>query len=236
MQITTKAHAKTIVSALRREFKTLGKNPESLTHNDCLTLMAKALGFPNWNAWEATLTDEPATKAVKPDTAIPKYPLVNTGDFDFISREEDGKPFTGMFVELEGTSERLLGTAAVNTATRGNIHSKEDLELEYGGGTEVHWDSQVVQTNKKGYMLWVTTDGDTVSGAQIVLAPENCGDPYDDEELPIRSKLIQAFMDYAAEQKVSVHKLSGDFSSIENVLGYALTQKEEEELAKQLAV
>jgi hypothetical protein len=237
MQITTKAQAKTIVSSLRREVKALGKAPGTLTHNDCLTLMAKALGFPNWNAWEATLADAPAEKIAKAGADAPKYPLVNKGDFDFVSRKEDGKPFSGMFNELEGTSEVILGTTGVMSATRGNTDSKEDLLVEYDGtGTDVDWNSQETQKNKAGYMVWLDPDGNTYSGAQVVLTPEDCADPYEDEELPVRPKLIQAFIDYIAENKVAAHKLSGDFSAIAEVLGFALTQKEEEVLAKQLAV
>lgn len=57
MEITTKVQAKAIVSALRRELKTFDKAAGAISHNEALTVLAKAMGFTSWNAWESSLAD-----------------------------------------------------------------------------------------------------------------------------------------------------------------------------------
>lgn len=233
MNITTKAQAKTVVSALRREVKTLGKLPSEMSHNDCLTLMAKALGFASWNAWEATLVE--ASVAVQPEVSRtgPRYPLVNTGDFDFVEAGEDGKPFSGRLVEITGTSDTVRVTGGVSTACRpkeGGI-----AVFQGSGSSDVDWDSQKTLTDTLGDDILFDDSAEEYSSAQVVLAPDECYDPYEDEDLPVRAKLIQAFCDYIAEKKIDIAALDGDFSAIEGTIGFGLTSKEEEALASRLA-
>lgn len=226
MNITTKAQAKTVVSALRREIKALGKGPEQLSHTDCLNLTAKALGFASWNAWEASLME---TAAEKPQPEVSKYPLVNAGDFDFVKHGESGKSFSGLFVPLTMTLEDMSGSCGIETVSR--VAGKASPEVEYdNNGTEVDWDSQVTRKNSQGFRIWLDEDGEEFSSAQAVIAPEDCHEPYEDEELPVRPKLIQAFLDYFAEQKIDAVALKGDFEAAVDVIGFQLTMAEEAEL------
>lgn len=227
--ITTKAQAKTIVSALRREFKALNKGPQELSHTDCLGLMAKALGFTSWNAWEATLKDAPAAPKA---AATPGYPLVNTGQFDFVSPGVDGKPYTGMLSELNGTYERVYGVCPVISMQRSEGSTGKNDPIEYGGGTTMFWDDQVTLTDKQGFMRWLDSDGDEHCGAQVVLVPEDYhGDVEEGEELPVRDALLAAYLQYLDDRELDGRALQGDYSGIADVLGFALTEREAEELA-----
>lgn len=225
MQIITKAQAKTVVSALRREIKALGKGPEELSHTDCLTLTAKALGFASWNAWEASLLE---AAAEKPAPVESKYPLVNNGDFDFISPDEAGKAFSGDFVPLASTADVVEATAGFTVVTRAS--SDGSLTPDFDGGSDVDWDSQETRLNAQGHGIWLCEDGEEFSEGQVVIAPEECYEPYEDEELPVRPKLIQAFLDYFAEERIDAAALKGKFGKIAEVIGFELTMKEEEEL------
>lgn len=231
MQINTKVQAKTIVSALRREIKTLGKGPEQLSHTDCLNLTAKALGFTSWNAWEASLLD---AAVEKPAATASKYPLVNNGDFDFVTSGEHGQAFSGFLVRLTGTSEMVFGSNGVD-----NVWRTEDRTLgsEYdSNGTDIDWDSQRTRKNLAGAEIWEDEDGNEYSGARLVIAPEGCDDPYEDEELPIRPGLIKAFLDYFADEAINAAALQGAYQDAVKVIGYKLTIKETDELRAQVEV
>lgn len=225
MQITTKVQAKTVVSALRREIKALGKGPEQLSHNDCLTLTAKALGFASWNAWEASLLDA-ATE--KPVAAVSKYPLVNNGDFDFVSPGVHGKAFSGHLAQLVGTDDTVCATALVTSVARDG--SEGELDLSHEGSSDVDWDSQKTRKNKQGFDCWLDDSADVYSQSQLVIAPEDCYDPFDDEELAIRPKLIQAFLDYFADSRIDAIALDGIYDTAEEVIGFTLTVNEVAEL------
>ena len=235
MQITTKAQAKTIVSSLRREIKALKKDPATVSHNDCLTLMAKALGFSNWNTWEASLTAESVEPAITAPEEKSKYPLVNHGDFDFVRLGEDGKAFTGRNLwELDGTAEVILARASVNTVRRTGRGNNHSVHIEYDGETDIDWNSQITQQNAEGHLIWLDHNDDKSSGAQIVIAPEDCEDPAYDDSLPVRSKLVQAFLDYLTEQSVDTSRIAMELPDIQEIIGFCLTKKEEAELLKKL--
>lgn len=226
MQITTKAQAKTVVSALRREIKALGKGPEQLSHTDCLNLTAKALGFASWNAWEASLLE---AAIEKPAPAQSKYPLENRGDFDFISTAAEGKAFSGAFVPLTATSDIVRVSAPFNTVTRDGSNGVIRPEFD-GSRSNVDWDSQGTRKNAQGHCLWLCESAYEYSEARVVIAPEDCYSPYDDEELPVRPKLIQAYLDYFVEERIDASALNGKFASVAKVIGFKLTLKEKEEL------
>jgi hypothetical protein len=221
MQISTKTHAKTLVSALRREIKALGKGPEALTHNDCLNLTAKALGFGSWNAWEASLTEAAVTP---PAPTEAKYPLRNRGDFDFVGHDDMGAAFSGRFISLTATAEVLRGTAGVNGVCRTGAIGM--LEIEHDGETDIDWNSQKTRKNEQGSHIWLDEHENEYSAAQVFVAPEECHSPFDDEELPVRDKLVEAFMTYFLDEKLDAKAMDGNFSSAEAVLGFSLTQKE----------
>jgi hypothetical protein len=237
--ITTKPQAKTIVCALRRELKALDKGTAALSHNDCLALMAKALGYPNWNAWEASLAEgtDSAPAAVQ-GTDRPKYPLVNTGDFDFVKPGEEGVPYTGHFALLEGTLDSLTAKGYVNFATRPTpdnpVTDDSGIHTEGAGESKMFWDEQSPVV-RDGFQVWLCEGGDEHSQAQMVLVPEGA-DPQDDEDgdLPVREKLIDAFLEFFAGNEVDSEAKQGDFSNVEGTIGFSLTEKETEVLRERL--
>lgn len=239
--ITTKPQAKTIVSALRRELKALDKSTQALTHNDCLAVMAKALGFPSWNAWEAALAegeDQSSVTKAAPASDRPKYPLVNEGQFDFVEPGEDGEPFDGLtFNRLEGTSDLIPATACVNFVSRGTPDNPADetgLHIEHAGESNVGWDEQEVK-EKDGFQLWFVEGGGETPQARLVIAPEGHSDIYNDEDLPVREKLIEAFIEYYSTNGLDAKAKAGNFDTAEMVIGFGLTNREEEVLANKLS-
>lgn len=241
MQINTKKEAKTAVSALRRELKNLGKAPDQLSHADCLTLLAKALGYASWNAWEAKLTDDvPAVEA-----APSRYPLKNDdGRFNFVANGKPGTPYSSWFFPLQGTDELIPGVALIQSAWRDG----SGLKVQYAGSTNVDWDGQKT-VRKNGEACWVDCDGDIVLQSQVVLLPEGYGaeEPstvYEDEAevLPLREALIAEFVEYfgtssAADQLAKALTYPARDKVIEaaqNLLGFQLTQREEQEVLRRV--
>lgn len=236
--ITTKPQAKTIVSALRRELKALDKGTASLSHNDCLAVMAKALGFASWNAWEASLAEGGnAAPAVVPVPDRPKYPLVNTGDFDFVAPGEDGEAYTGHFRRLEGTLDSLTAKGYVELASRPTADNPDTdgrgIHIQDAGGSDMFWDEQA-PVIRNGFQVWMCEGGDEHSQAQMILVPEGSGDPLDDEDLPVRLKLIDAFVEYFETNEVDAKAKAGNFSKSERIIGFSLTEKEIEVLTDKL--
>lgn len=244
MQIKSKKDAKTAVSALRREIQNLNKAPDALSHSDCLTLMAKALGFKSWNAWEATLVDDVPSTAAQETPVTPRYPLKNDkGQFDFTKPGEEAVPYTSFFQALLGTSESIRGTADIDHAVRKN----GAIVVEYAGSTDVDWDSQ--KTLKKNEeKLWVDESGDDVPESELILLPsgfEECGFDYlyEHEELPVREPLVLEFVEYlttaSAQEKFSGAKTRKAVLKVideaENLLGFALTALEVAEVVRRVA-
>jgi hypothetical protein len=241
MQIITKKDAKTAVSALRRELKTLGKGPDQLSHSDCLTILAKALGHTSWNEWEAKLVDEAPVAAVPPAAPQPsRYPLRNEdGRFDFVPRGAEGMPYSSWFERLQGRYEQLHGTALADTAQRSNgtLHC-------HGTYTKVDWDSQTPYL-KDGNGIWVSDSGDFVSESRIVLLPEEYYQEsrglFEDEDLPMRETMVSEFVEYfdthgtaellactSDEQREKV------FGKAEKVVGFWMTHQEQVEVLSRL--
>jgi hypothetical protein len=215
--ITTKPQAKTIVSALRRELKALDKGTTALTHNECLAALDE--------------DTNPKSAAAVPATDRPKYPLVNDGQFDFVEAGEYGEIFSGDFTALVGTLDELQARGEINGATRATDGS--GVDLEEAGESEVFWDDQST-VERDGFKVMLDDDGGEHSEAQMVIAPEGTSDPYDDEDLVIRRKLIDAFVEYFAENEIDKKAREGDFSKAEEVIGFCLTEKEEEALSVRL--
>jgi hypothetical protein len=226
MQINTKVHAKTVVSALRRELKAAGKQSESFSHTECLTLMAKALGFATWNAWEATLTD---TESAAPILKA-KYPLVNDGSFDFIKIGEKGLPYTSFFTKLDGTKESVPGVATVLSAAR-PVGGSTDWDIDHDG-TDVDWDGQKTLVDKQGNIRWVDEDGDEHSGAQVIFLPDEFDGEIDElnDDLPVRTPLLRAFLEYFKEKALSQFPSERALDKVCDTIGYALTPREIEAL------
>ena len=239
MQITTKVQAKQAASALRRELKELNKAPSELKHNDVLAALAKALGYSSWNEWNASLSAEEAPKASaasEDGDYVSPYLLTNEGQFDFVAKGEEGSPFGPFFHRIEGTRELIPGTAGLMSAARTKGH---DFDIQYDGNTDVHWDDQKTVKNQEGADIFVSAGDCDESGNRVVLLPEDYdGDPYSDEELPVREPLLKAFETYCIANGL-VDQVAGleDAASVKEVineteakLGFALTAKEEVEL------
>jgi hypothetical protein len=249
--INTKPQAKTIVSALRRELKALDKGTAALSHNDCLAVMAKALGFPSWNAWEATLAEgtDPASKTeAAPATDLPKYPLVNEGQFDFVAPGEDGEAYDGLtFSRLEGTADTMLATAWINSVSRATEEFPADedghgnLHVEHAGESKMHWDTQEPQ-ERDGLPIWATESGYEISQARLIIVPASCSEVYDDEDydaerrLPVREKLVEAYIEYFATHEMDEKAKKGRFDKARKVIGFKLTKAEEKALCLRLSV
>jgi len=234
LNIVSKEKAKTLVSALRRELQALDKGTASLSHTDCLNVLAKAQGFASWNAWEATLTSEKA----EPAPLLPKYPLTNNGEFDFIAPGEEGIPLKGDFTSLEGTFELIEAKAYVVSASRA-VDPRDKgiggsgMNVQHRGSTTFD-DTMETQVQDRNIM-WLPDDGEMYTGP-VVLVPKDCGDPEYDETLPVRAKLIEAYLAYYAERGVDDSAREGAFYRAEGMLGIQLTEREREHLLDQLPV
>lgn len=243
MQIKSKKEAKTAVSALRREIQNLGKAPQDLSHSDCLTLMAKALGFKSWNAWEATLADDVPQAAAPAVLVASRYPLKNDkGQYDFTKPGEEAVPFTSFFQGLLGTSEQVRGTADIECAVRKN----GAIAVTYAGRTELDWDSQKT-LKENGEKLWVDESGDDVPESQLILLPTGFEESdfdyvYEHEELPVRELLVLEFVAYLTTSEAQA-KFSGAktrkavlkvVDEAENLLGFALTALEVAEVVRRV--
>lgn len=232
LNIVSKEKAKTLVSALRRELQALDKGTAALSHNDCLNVLAKAQGFASWNAWEATLTYEKP----QPAPILPKYPLTNNGEFDFITPGEEGTPFKGDFTNLDGTFELVEARAYVVAASRA-VGPRDKgiggsgLNVQHGGSSTFD-DTMETQVQDKNIM-WLPEDGEMYTGP-VVLVPKDCDDPEFDETLPVRAKLLEAYLAYYAERGVDDGAREGAFYQAEGMLGVHLTEREREHLLDQL--
>jgi len=234
LNIVSKEKAKTLASSIRREFQALNKGTAELSHNDVLTILAKAQGFANWNAWNATLIgDKPSAALVA--LVAPKYPLTNNGEFDFIEPGKTGLPFTGNFTLLEATIENVQAKSKVVGASR--AISANDKGVSGSGINVQHWGSDVFDDSfvtqvKNGNLVWLTEGGDEYAGV-VVFMPENSGQY--DESLPVRAKLIEAYLEYYSENGVDDSAREGLFEKAEAILGIWLTEREAEHLLDKLS-
>jgi hypothetical protein len=234
--ITTKAQAKTAVSALRREIKAMHKGSEDFSYSDCLELMAKALGFPSWNTWQATLAEDQNEKPAAAPTK-PKYPLTNdNGEFDFIKPGEEGIPLQGDFEPLENTFEVVEAKANVRGARRATSAKNPGIGdsglIVQHHGSDIFDDTMETKT-ENGRIVWLSDNGDEYSGV-VVLAPQDSPAPEFDESLPVRAKLLEAYLQYFADVGVDDSAREGVFDNAQAVLGIWLTEREGEHLLDQL--
>lgn len=238
----SKKSAKTAVSRLRRELQALVKAPAELTHGECLTLMAKALGFKSWNELAAKLPDAPVTEAPSAGSTPLKYPaprLSNTdGRFDFIAANEPGTAYGPRLEALQGTSEALAGVADIETTRR---DSAGVLDIQFGGDTKIFWNDQHT-VREDGERVWVTENDFFLKESMLVLLPEGyTGDPYGDPALPVRHALLDAYKAFLTAEGLQFEDLPNrelclsQLAAVRYVLGFGLTQKEELELFAQLA-
>ncbi|MNR71348.1 hypothetical protein D3C71_19630 [compost metagenome] len=242
----SKKAAKTAVSALRRELKALDKPVQDLSHADCLELLARTLGQKNWNELEARLPlgeamQAPQAPAPSPAPAatqlVAYFPsrLVNDGRFDFADRATGGVAVGSRFEPLQGTYERTPGACSVARARRENGAS---LKMDHAGGTEMFWDDQRT-VRERGESVWVDEDGEFLRDSDVVLLPEGFeGDPYEDENLPVREALLDAYQAFLKDKEVALgsseDEVLSQLNAVRQVLGFALTAREEQVLLSRL--
>ena len=166
--ITTKAQAKTLVSALRREFKTLPGMTELPSHTACLDLVAKAIGFKKWNDWEATLSDveiqSVATKGSSPEWSPAHGPMTEA---QYAEGEGLCCPVCGDRHALEGSSwDADAGYATQEMYCSACDSSWTDDYTLNGFTLETHGRNsfQPELAKEKGFLyalrLWILNDAD----------------------------------------------------------------------------
>lgn len=190
----TKKQAKALVSGLKR---TLKENGTTVSHSAAGELVAKSLGFRTWEAFQVTLLEDSA-QTEQTDPA--RYPLSNTGQFDFA---DEGVLLVGSsFLELAGTAEDIFDSvAAVIEVTR---MKNGETDLVWGGETEVNWDSQKTRLDPRGFRIWIQAEScEFISEDRCVLVPEDEAAAIDLEdpniELKVRPALVQALVAYLQE-------------------------------------
>lgn len=229
MNIQSQKQVKSIVSALRRELKASGpKDVDKLTHTECLEALSKALGFADWNTLKSKLPEEPvaAVAEVAPTKEPSRYlPSNEEGRYDFVAPGKQGMVYTGHFIEVQGTWDRLNGIALMTSAARAE---NQELTEDWLGSTEVCWDAQVT-VYRDGEKLYCDVDGDLVPQSKLILVPKHSDDF---SELPVRSALVEDFalaLPYYLQKGV---ELATAIDSLEGDCGFSLTRPEREELER----
>lgn len=168
---------------------------------------------------------------VVPDAPSP-YPLVNEGLFDFEEAQEDSVPVAGTFQPLEGTYERLWGTASVSGARREGT----ELELDYAGETFVEWDGQRT-VKRRGVRVWLDENQNEYLESQLVLVPRGIEYNVYEASLTVRTALVDAYLAYLEQHancRSAVERAPREgLSRIAKTLGFALTRKEEDAVLAQ---
>lgn len=78
-----------------------------------------------------------------------------------------------------GTSERVLGTAFIDEDSI--VRDEEGrLAFEYGGETDIAWDSQAVVRDEQGRRLFVREDGEEVPEDEVAIIGEEGDKPVGD--------------------------------------------------------
>jgi hypothetical protein len=235
----TKKQAKALVSGLKR---TLKENGTTVSHSAAGELVAKSLGFRTWEAFQVTLLED---SAHTDQTAPARYPLSNTGQFDF---SDEGVLLVGStFLELAGTAEDIFDSvAAVTEVTR---MKNGETDLVYGGETDVNWDSQKTRLDPRGFRIWIQAENcQFISEDRCVIVPEDEAAAIDLEdpniELKVRPALVEALVTYLQETAkviVAIRELLEDLAltsltvdAAETMIGFSATHPERAELLKAL--
>lgn len=236
MNIQTQEQAKSAVSALRRELKAVGNvSAGALSHTQCLELLAKTLGYANWNTWKASLGDS-TSEAQAPGEALPAkataqpaprfMPSNNEGQYDFVKQGEEGQLYSGSFIVIQGTLDNVPGIATISSVTR---DATGQHQVESAGETDVIWDDQETVT-EDGQVVYVDDDGENVLCDKTMLLPESFDG--DVEELPVRQAIVEDFDLYLGVEKLTGDALESAISQAEQDSGFELTPQERKALKK----
>lgn len=201
--LNTEREVKALAKGLRRELKASGAQAAALSHTRMLELLARALGQPSYAALQAALASSAVAAGSNAARILraPPYPLVNTGQFDFV---RSGEVRTGLFAPLRGTLENIPGTALVARVER-DAQKAGRLVPHYEGDTEVYWDGSEPCRNEYGLALWETDTFEQVSEGQLIVVP--AGFHPDDTTLAVRQALVDAYVTYVRRQRRPVGAL-----------------------------
>lgn len=235
----TKKQAKTLVSGLKR---TLKDNGTIVSHSAAGDLLAKSLGFRTWEAFQVTLLKD-SPQAEEP--ALARYPLSNTGQFDF---SDEGVFLVGAtFLELVGTAEDIFDSVAAVTEVTRMKDGQADVAWE--GSTDVNWDAQKTRLDPRGFRIWIQAENyQFISEDRCIIVPEELAASIDFEdphtELKVRPALVQALLTYLKEvskvaEAISELQASPALTSLavdaaESAIGFSALHPERAELLKAL--
>jgi hypothetical protein len=228
--------AKSLAKGLRREV--LSHSSVSLmamTHTQWMALLAKAAGYPSWNAMRSRLL---AMEGAADTPPVPSDSVKSAGRLSYLSNDKGAFDF-GTVAEgeqcnvLDGMSfqrvvavwETIPGTAAVQGAYR----EQSLLAPVYAGGTEVDWDGQRPQKSQRGQDLYVREDGVLTESSLLVLLPEEYS-VHDQEHWPVRQALVQAYKDWLEHNASGPEHKAQWLSQAYTELGLKLTAAEEDQV------
>lgn len=230
---TSQKDTKTFVSALRRELK--ARNLE-LSHNKLLDAVAIAMGFSGAEELSKKLPESTPTDTRNELNSLLKYPLANTGQYDFAKSGDllDGQTLG----QISGTLEDIFECVAwVNEGTR---KPNGDIKPGYLGETDINWNGQKGRRSPKG-MLQFTLEGEQtfVSAERLFIVPEGLGaevaelfaDPTQ-TVLAVRTALVAEYVSFYSGSVPlrpavdDVQAVSAVCRDAAQVLGFQMTEAE----------
>lgn len=234
MNINTQKEAKAAVSILRRELKALAGNMPALSHTQGLELLAKMAGHANWNTWCAKLPADNKAAEVAPQAATAKSNILANldGEYDFVKPGVRGVPYSGRFLAIQGSYDRVPGTALINSMKRSK--SSSEFDVEWAGETDIDWDNQRTVHSDNDEPLYVDEDGSLIERTKVILLPEDFGGDF--EELPVRDELVEDFSLCLKDEFGSAAELEKAVHALEIESGLCLTDKEKAALYAQKAI
>ena len=215
MFINTKDQAKAIVSAFRRELKSSGKLSKPISHNDCLTLVAKAFGFANWNEWEAGLVEKSTTSRQPqlqdiPDVAkwsIPKGVMTNA---QYVAHGGNRCPVCGALHLAQADAVEVDSGYATQDVYCPDCETCWKDQYRLVGISDVERGDELVDPQKiaeqgvmSAFALWIREDNRDLSSELAELVYELCSET----ALPLinssDNEVRQDFAISSAEQSAS---------------------------------
>lgn len=164
----------------------------------------------------------------KPVPAVFKpYRLFNTkGELDVVEiGQEDAERVlvAGLgWRELAGTYESVLATAYATCEGR---DGEGGLELNYDGGSAVHWDTQEQRINTRGKGMWTDGHGFDFAEDECVLVPQRANGYLEEAELSVRERLVDSVFRYIRDRgdvaKALTEMQMDDFECFEFQKGFS---------------
>lgn len=212
----------TVATALLAELKALGITPPS--KKVMLEALAKSMGhvsakdlvaapLPDW----LRSTDEELAHWADELREYQAYRLSNAkGHLDLCGKDAHPDVAFGLTLgAMQGTLEDIPGCLA---STNGARRKGGRLQPEYGGDTNVNWNSQEPRKDPRGLDIWVADRGDLVPADMLVLLPQEFSDCYVDftdeerledfDELPVRAVLVETCARWLLDNNLAAEALT----------------------------